>query len=158
MKAELIQYGCEFELEVRAKKLVILTQSFQRISERWAGAQERVFEARRSRRLPGARGSLSVPANSRGCSMFTRRAFSAFVMAAILLAASSASQAQNPALKERFEKQVQEYEAGDRNNPPPRTPSCSRAIRSFSAGRRSTKTWRGTPSSTAESIHSSFPT
>ena len=51
--------------------------------------------------------------------MFTRRAFSAFVMAAILLAASSASQAQNPALQERFEKQVQEYEAGDRNNPPP---------------------------------------
>jgi len=51
--------------------------------------------------------------------MFTRRAFSIFVMAAILLAASSASQAQNPALKERFEKQVQEYEAGDRNSPPP---------------------------------------
>ena len=51
--------------------------------------------------------------------MFTRRAFSTFVMAAILLAASSASQAQNPALQERFEKQVQEYEAGDRNSPPP---------------------------------------
>jgi lysophospholipase L1-like esterase len=52
--------------------------------------------------------------------MFTRRAFSTFTMAAILLSASGASQAQNPALKERFEKQVQEYEAGDRNTPPPR--------------------------------------
>jgi len=51
--------------------------------------------------------------------MFTRRAFSIFAMAAILLAASGASQAQNPALQERFEKQVQEYEAGDRNSPPP---------------------------------------
>jgi hypothetical protein len=51
--------------------------------------------------------------------MFTRCAFSTFIMTAILLAASSASQAQNPALKERFEKQVQEYEAGDRINPPP---------------------------------------
>lgn len=51
--------------------------------------------------------------------MFTRRAFSTFAMAAILLAASGASQAQNPALQERFEMQVQEYEAGDRNSPPP---------------------------------------
>jgi len=51
--------------------------------------------------------------------MFTRRAFSTFVMAAILLSASAASQAQNPALRQRFEKQVQEYEAGDRKSPPP---------------------------------------
>src|SRR5207344_3191029 len=44
MKAELIQNGCELELEVRAKKLVILAQSHQRCSERRAGAQERFFE------------------------------------------------------------------------------------------------------------------
>jgi len=41
-------------------------------------------------------------------------------MTAILLFVSSASQAQDAAFKERFEKQVQEYEAGDRKNPPPR--------------------------------------
>ncbi len=52
--------------------------------------------------------------------MFMRRALSIFAMAAILLSASNAPQAQNPALKERFEKQVQEYEARDRANPPPR--------------------------------------
>jgi len=51
--------------------------------------------------------------------MFERCAISTFVIAAILLSASSASQAQNPVLKERFEKQVQEYEAGDRKSPPP---------------------------------------
>jgi lysophospholipase L1-like esterase len=51
--------------------------------------------------------------------MFTCRKFSTFTMVAILLSASSASQAQNPALKERFEKQVQEYEAGDSKSPPP---------------------------------------
>jgi lysophospholipase L1-like esterase len=48
------------------------------------------------------------------------RVISIFAMAAILMAASSASQAQNPALKDRFEKQVQEYEAGDQKAPPPR--------------------------------------
>jgi len=52
--------------------------------------------------------------------MFTRNAFSTFTMAAILLSACNASQAQNPVLKERFEKQVQEYEAGDKKTPPPR--------------------------------------
>jgi len=119
MKAELIQYGCEFELEVRAKKLVILTQSLQRISERWTGAQERVFKLADHDACPVRAARLAWLANSGGCSMSTRRAFSAFVMAAILLAASRPSQAQNPALKERFEKQVQEYEAGDRKNPPP---------------------------------------
>ena len=41
-------------------------------------------------------------------------------MAAILLSASNASQAQNPALQERFEKKVQEYEAADKASPPPR--------------------------------------
>jgi lysophospholipase L1-like esterase len=50
--------------------------------------------------------------------MFTRRALSTFTMAAILLSASGASQAQNPALRDRFEKQVQEYEAGDQKSPP----------------------------------------
>ena len=52
--------------------------------------------------------------------MLSRRALSTFSMAAILLSASSASQAQNPALEERFEKQVQEYEAGDKKTSPPR--------------------------------------
>ncbi len=51
--------------------------------------------------------------------MSTRRALSICLMATILMAASDASQAQNPVLKERFEKQVQEYEAGDRVTPPP---------------------------------------
>jgi lysophospholipase L1-like esterase len=51
--------------------------------------------------------------------MFKRRTSSSFIMAAILLLASSASQAQKPALTERFEKQVQEYEASDRMSPPP---------------------------------------
>ena len=41
-------------------------------------------------------------------------------MAAILLAASNASQAQGPDLQQRFEKKVQEYEAGDKANAPPR--------------------------------------
>lgn len=52
--------------------------------------------------------------------MFTRRAFLTFTMGAILMSASSAAQAQNPALRQRFEKQVQEYEAGDQKSPPPR--------------------------------------
>jgi lysophospholipase L1-like esterase len=52
--------------------------------------------------------------------MFTRRASSALIMAAILLAASNAAQAQQPALQERFEKKVQEYEADDQKSPPPR--------------------------------------
>jgi lysophospholipase L1-like esterase len=51
--------------------------------------------------------------------MFARSALSTWIMTAILLAASGTSQAQNPALQERFEKQVQEYEAGDRKSPPP---------------------------------------
>ena len=51
--------------------------------------------------------------------MFMRRALSPFFMAAILLGASGASQAQKADLRERFEKQVQEYEASDRLNPPP---------------------------------------
>ena len=51
--------------------------------------------------------------------MFQRRALPIFAMAAILLAASHASQAQNPVLQERFEKQVQEYETQDRVRPPP---------------------------------------
>ena len=52
--------------------------------------------------------------------MFTRRALSSFTMAAILLAASSAAQAQEPDLQARFESKVQEYEAGDRITVPPR--------------------------------------
>ena len=51
--------------------------------------------------------------------MFMRRALSPLIMAAILLGASGASQAQKPALMERFEKQVQEYEASDAKSPPP---------------------------------------
>lgn len=51
--------------------------------------------------------------------MFTRCALSTFAMAAILMSTSSASQAQNPVLQDRFEKQVQEYEAGDKTSPPP---------------------------------------
>jgi lysophospholipase L1-like esterase len=51
--------------------------------------------------------------------MFTRRTLSTFAMAAILMSTSAASQAQNPVLQERFERQVQEYEAGDRKTPPP---------------------------------------
>jgi lysophospholipase L1-like esterase len=46
--------------------------------------------------------------------MFTRCTLSSFVMAAILLAACNASQAQAPGLQDRFEKKVQEYEAGDK--------------------------------------------
>jgi lysophospholipase L1-like esterase len=49
--------------------------------------------------------------------MFTRRASMTFTMAAILLSASSSSQAQ--ALQERFEKKVLEYEAGDKAAAPP---------------------------------------
>jgi lysophospholipase L1-like esterase len=41
-------------------------------------------------------------------------------MAAILMSASNASQAQNARLQERFEKQVQKYEAEDKATPPPR--------------------------------------
>jgi lysophospholipase L1-like esterase len=52
--------------------------------------------------------------------MLTRHAFMTLSMAAILLSASNASQAQNPALHERFEKKVQEYEAADRASPPPK--------------------------------------
>jgi len=52
--------------------------------------------------------------------MFMRRALSSFTMAAILLAASNASQAQAPDPRQRFEKKVQEYEASDRVSPPPR--------------------------------------
>jgi lysophospholipase L1-like esterase len=49
-----------------------------------------------------------------------KRAFLTFTMAAILMSASNASQAQNGTLQERFEKKVQEYESGDKANPPPR--------------------------------------
>ena len=52
--------------------------------------------------------------------MFKRHVLSSFAMAAILLAASNASQAQAPDLQQRFEKKVQEYEAGDRDSAPPR--------------------------------------
>jgi lysophospholipase L1-like esterase len=52
--------------------------------------------------------------------MFTRGASSSFIMAAILLAASNASQAQGPDLQQRFEKKIQEYEAGDKLHVPPR--------------------------------------
>jgi lysophospholipase L1-like esterase len=52
--------------------------------------------------------------------MFGRRAFSTFTMATILLSASSAPQAQNRVLNQRFEKQVQEYEASDEKSPAPR--------------------------------------
>ena len=52
--------------------------------------------------------------------MLMRRALSVVTMASILMSASNASQAQNPALQERFEKQVREYEAGDRKHPPPK--------------------------------------
>jgi lysophospholipase L1-like esterase len=52
--------------------------------------------------------------------MFVRRALSSFTMAAILLAASNASQAQAPNMPDRFEKKVQEYEAGDKVTVPPR--------------------------------------
>ena len=51
--------------------------------------------------------------------MFIRGAISTFIMAAILLGGSGASQAQKSALMERFEKQVQEYEASDAKSPPP---------------------------------------
>ena len=51
--------------------------------------------------------------------MSGRRTLSTFFMTAILMVASSASQAQKPALAERFEKQVQDYEASDRASPPP---------------------------------------
>jgi len=51
--------------------------------------------------------------------MSRRRTLSTFFMTAILMVASSASQAQKPALAERFEKQVQDYEASDRASPPP---------------------------------------
>jgi lysophospholipase L1-like esterase len=49
-----------------------------------------------------------------------RRTSSSFIMAAILLAASNASQAQVPNPQDRFEKKVQEYEAGDKAAVPPR--------------------------------------
>jgi len=52
--------------------------------------------------------------------MCTYRALSFITITAILMSVSVASQAQNPALQERFEKQVQEYEAGDRKSPPPK--------------------------------------
>jgi len=52
--------------------------------------------------------------------MFKCGALSSFTMAAILLAASNASQAQAPELQQRFEKKVQEYEAGDKVTVPPR--------------------------------------
>jgi lysophospholipase L1-like esterase len=52
--------------------------------------------------------------------MFKRHLLSSFAMAAILLAASNASQAQGPDLQQRFEKKVQEYEAGDKASAPPR--------------------------------------
>jgi lysophospholipase L1-like esterase len=48
------------------------------------------------------------------------RALSTFTMAAILMSASNAAQAQNARLQERFEKQVQLYEAQDKASPPPR--------------------------------------
>jgi lysophospholipase L1-like esterase len=51
--------------------------------------------------------------------MFTSRGLSSFTMAAILLAASNAAQAQGPDLQQRFEKKVQEYEAGDKVSLPP---------------------------------------
>jgi lysophospholipase L1-like esterase len=52
--------------------------------------------------------------------MFTRCALSSFTMVAILLAASNPSQAQAQNLQPRFEKKVQEYEAGDKISVPPR--------------------------------------
>jgi lysophospholipase L1-like esterase/predicted small secreted protein len=52
--------------------------------------------------------------------MFKRHVSSSFAMAAILLAACNASQAQAPDLQQRFEKKVQEYEAADRASVPPR--------------------------------------
>ena len=51
--------------------------------------------------------------------MFTRCVLTSFTMVAILLAASNASQAQAPDLQQRFEKKVQEYEAGDKAAVPP---------------------------------------
>jgi lysophospholipase L1-like esterase len=48
------------------------------------------------------------------------RASTSFIMAAILLAASNASQGQASNLQDRFEKKVQEYEAGDKASVPPR--------------------------------------
>ena len=119
MESELVENLRELGLQIRAEQLVVFAQPLQRRFERRAGAQERLFKLADHDACPARAARLACPANSGGCSMFTRRAFSTFVMAAILLAASSASQAQNPALKERFEKQVQEYEAGDRNSPPP---------------------------------------
>ena len=52
--------------------------------------------------------------------MFKHHLLSSFAMAAILLAASNASQAQAPDLQQRFEKKVQEYEAGDKASAPRR--------------------------------------
>ncbi len=51
--------------------------------------------------------------------MFTRCVLTSFTMVAILLAASNASQAQAPDLQQRFEKKIQEYEAGDKAAVPP---------------------------------------
>jgi lysophospholipase L1-like esterase len=51
--------------------------------------------------------------------MFARRALSSFIMTAILLAASNAVQAQAPNMQDRFEKKIQEYEAGDKVSAPP---------------------------------------
>ena len=53
--------------------------------------------------------------------MFMRRAFlTTGFMAAILLSAGRHAQAAEPTLQARFEKQVREYEAGDKASAPPR--------------------------------------
>jgi lysophospholipase L1-like esterase len=52
--------------------------------------------------------------------MLTSRVFMPLTMAAILLCAPNASQAQAPDMQQRFEKKVLEYEAADEASPPPK--------------------------------------
>ena len=104
MKPELVENLGQLGLQVRAEQLVIFAQLLQRPGERRAGAQEDLFELA---------DHVTSAASTGECGMFKRaRALSSFAMAAILLAASNASQAQAPDLQQRFEKKVQEYEAG----------------------------------------------
>lgn len=111
VEPELVEDLRQLGFEVRAEQLVVFAQLLQLRFERWARAQERLFELADHEACPAIAARIAFTAMNRALLTFT--------MAAILLSVSNSSQAQNPTLQERFEKKVQEYEAADKTNPPP---------------------------------------